>query len=93
MRFLRYYLGGVIAICAMALLVGYAPPSQSGEREMTLKAGVAKVDITPPVGGYMAGSLRKRVSKTIGTPLYAKALVLDNGETQIGFLALDLFRL
>ena len=57
---------------------------------MTLKAGVAKVNITPPVGVYLSGGLRKRVSQTVGTPLYAKALVLDNGETQIGFLALDL---
>ena len=57
---------------------------------MTLKAGVAKVDITPPVGVYLAGGLRKRIAESVGTPLYAKALVLDNGETQIGFLALDL---
>jgi hypothetical protein len=62
---------------------------------MTLKAGVAKVDITPPVGVYLSGGLRKRVAETVGTPLYAKALVLDNGRPfassgQIGFLALDL---
>ena len=57
---------------------------------MALRAGVAKVDITPPVGAYLSGGLRKRPSQTIGTPLYAKALVLDDGKTQIGFLALDL---
>ena len=57
---------------------------------MTLRAGVAKVDITPPVGVYLSGGLRKRASQTVGTPLYAKALVLDNSETQMGFLALDL---
>lgn len=56
---------------------------------MTLKAGVAKVDITPPVGVYLSGGLRKRKARKVGTPLYAKALVLDNAETQIGFLALD----
>ena len=57
---------------------------------MTLRAGVAKIDITPPVGIYLSGGLRRRKSQEMGTPLYAKALVLDNGETQIGFLALDL---
>ena len=57
---------------------------------MALKAGVAKVDITPSVGVYLSGGLRKRIAQTVGTPLYAKALVLDNGSTQVGFLALDL---
>lgn len=57
---------------------------------MALKAGVAKVDITPPVGVYLSGGLRKRVADRVGTPLYAKALVLGNDAAQIGFLALDL---
>jgi len=57
---------------------------------MSLKAGVAKVDITPPVGVYLSGGLRKRVSERTKTPLYAKALILDDGCNQVGFLALDL---
>ncbi len=57
---------------------------------MALKVGVAKIDITPPVGVYLSGGLRKRVADRVGTPLYAKALVLSNDVTQIGFLALDL---
>lgn len=57
---------------------------------MSLKAGVAKVDITPPVGVYLSGGLRKRVSERTKTPLYAKALILDDGSNQVGFLALDL---
>jgi len=61
-----------------------------GKCTMALKAGVAKVDITPPVGVYLSGGLRKRVADRVGTPLYAKALVLSNDATQIGFLALDL---
>ena len=90
MRFLRYYLGIVFTICVLMLLVSYALALQEGEDKVTLKAGVARVDITPPVGVYLSGGLRKRASQTIGTPLFAKALVLDYGETQIGFLALDL---
>ena len=57
---------------------------------MALKAGAGKVEITPPVGVYLAGGLQKRKADVVGSPLYAKALILDNGEKQIGFLALDI---
>ena len=57
---------------------------------MALKAGAGKVEITPPVGVYLAGGLQKRKADVVGSPLYAKALILDNGEKQIGFIALDI---
>ena len=65
-------------------------PTAGGERKMALKAGAGVVDITPPVGTYLSGGLRERNSNTVGSPLYARALILDNGEKQIGFIALDL---
>jgi neutral ceramidase len=57
---------------------------------MALKAGVGKVEITPPVDVYLAGGLQKRKADVVGSPLYAKALILDNGEKQIGFMSLDI---
>ena len=57
----------------------------------TLKAGAAKIDITPPFGCDMAGySGRDRGSETIADLLYAKALVFDDGETQAAIITTDL---
>ena len=56
-----------------------------------LKAGVAKIDITPPLGCDMAGYAgRDRGSETIADPLYAKAVVFDDGDTQAAIITTDL---
>jgi len=52
--------------------------------------GTASLDITPPVGAAMAGSLRPRTSVGIDDPLMCKAMVLGNDETRIALVALDL---
>ena len=59
----------------------------------TLKAGVAKVDITPPSGQRMWG-FAARVSPATGTldPLWARVLVLEVGERRLALVALDLGR-
>jgi hypothetical protein len=59
----------------------------------TLKAGAAKVDITPPLGLEMAGSFKRRVATGVHDKLYAKALVLDNGKKKIVIVACDLLAL
>jgi neutral ceramidase len=58
-----------------------------------LKAGVAEVDITPDVGLELAAELTPRMSSGIRTPLLAKALALDNGDTTLAVATLDLFGL
>jgi neutral ceramidase len=59
----------------------------------TLKAGVAKVDITPPPGLPLWGFENRKAPAT-GTrdPLYARVLVLEAGETRLALVALDLGR-
>ena len=53
----------------------------------TLKVGAAKIDITPPLGCDMAGYAgRDRGSEAIADPLYAKALVFNDGETQAAII-------
>jgi hypothetical protein len=56
-----------------------------------LKAGVAKVDTTPPVGVRLAG-FGERVfpSLAVHDPLWARAVVFDNGESRVGIVAVDL---
>ncbi|MCY3776155.1 MAG: neutral/alkaline non-lysosomal ceramidase N-terminal domain-containing protein [Candidatus Aminicenantes bacterium] len=56
-----------------------------------LKAGVAKVDITPAPGKYMLGS-----GTTLATgahdPLYARVLVLEVDQTRMALITVDLCR-
>ena len=55
------------------------------------QAGVAKVDITPPLGGPMAGySARTQGSNDVDDPLYCKALVMRTGDTEVAILTNDL---
>lgn len=59
----------------------------------TLRAGVAKVDITPPTDLPMYGFM-ERTSPSTGTldPLYARVLVLEAGEKRLALVTLDLGR-
>ncbi|CAN5336637.1 hypothetical protein BH23VER1_BH23VER1_02610 [soil metagenome] len=55
-----------------------------------LRAGAASVDVTPhhlPVG--IAGSIAAQETDTITSPLHAKAIVLDDGETRVGIAVVD----
>ena len=58
-----------------------------------LTAGVARADITPPAGTPMWGYAARKET-AIGTldPLFARVLVLDDGNTPIALVTLDLGR-
>ena len=59
--------------------------------QTTLKAGCAKIDITPPVGVWLSGyGHRNKPSDDILDELYARALVLDNGRDKIAIVSTDL---
>jgi neutral ceramidase len=56
-----------------------------------LKAGCARVDITPPVGVWLSGyASRNKPSEGISDALFAKALVLDDGQNKIAIVSADL---
>ncbi len=56
-----------------------------------LQAGFAKVDITPPSSVWLSGyASRNKPSEGISDPLYAKALVLDDGQNKIAIVSSDL---
>lgn len=58
---------------------------------LPLLAGAAMVDITPAAGTHLAGSAmgEHRPARTVLDPLYAKALVLAQGEQRICIVTLD----
>jgi len=56
-----------------------------------LKAGVARVDITPPLGLTMYGYGGRKAGATgVRDPLMARVLVLEAADTRIAFVGLDL---
>ncbi len=55
-----------------------------------LLAGAAIIDVTPQKSMFLHGyPLVERTSEGTHDPLYASAMIIDNGENQIGFCAVD----
>src|SRR5579864_8430415 len=55
------------------------------------RAGVARVDITPPIGHEMGGySSRKHGSTGLHDPLYATVLLIESGDNSIALVTCDL---
>jgi len=55
-----------------------------------VQAGIATVDITPPVGWRMSGYFYERLSGGIHDPLQAKALVFRDGDERAALVFCDL---
>ena len=56
---------------------------------MTLQAGFAEIDITPPLGTEKIGWLKVIVSDAVLSPLFARAAVFKTPQAQIAFVQLD----
>lgn len=57
----------------------------------SLRAGVARIEITPPPGLDLTGFIaRQNPSTGVRDPLYARALVLDDDRRQIAIVSCDL---
>ena len=58
-----------------------------------LLVGAAEVDITPPVGTALAGSIRPRTSVGVDDPLTVKAVVLESRGVRLAYGLFDLIKL
>src|SRR5436309_2660561 len=58
-----------------------------------IRAGTVRVTITPPVGLHLQGYNRGRASEGIRDELYARALVLERGETRFALVCADIIGL
>jgi hypothetical protein len=58
--------------------------------EKQLLAGAATAVITPTLGVSLCGSMLDRSAATIHDELHARSLVLDNGDTKVALVVLDL---
>jgi hypothetical protein len=58
--------------------------------ERQLHAGAAAAVITPPLGVSLCGAMTDRTAATVHDELTARSLVLDNGDTRLALVVLDL---
>src|SRR5947209_7407984 len=58
--------------------------------EKQLLAGAATAVITPHLGASLCGSMLDRRAESIHDDLHARCLVLDDGETRLALVVLDL---
>jgi len=58
-----------------------------------LKGGMAQMNITPPIGGRLAGHFYEILSTGIHDSLWAKAVVLQQGKEKFAFVFCDLIGL
>ena len=55
-----------------------------------LKAGFARVDVTPPLGTNLAGYFEARLADDILDPIQLNAIAMGDGENNILIIASDL---
>lgn len=61
----------------------------TAESPPVLRAGIAHVDITPPLGVSLAGHFHDRAAQGIHDPLFVKCLALDNGHHRVALGIVD----
>ena len=78
----------IASICCARSFAAAPARGQAGQGQF--RAGAAQVDITPPNGTPMAGSYFTRVSTGVLDPIFAKAIVVEQGGAKAALVALDL---
>jgi len=58
-----------------------------------LKAGFARVEITPPLGTILVGYYHERYADGVITPLYSNAVAYSDGENTVVTISLDILEL
>jgi len=65
-------------------------PVTAQDSEEKFLAGAAKSVITPPMGTSINGHFQDRQARNVHDELHARAIVLDDGNTALGFVVTDL---
>jgi hypothetical protein len=82
----RGFLGG----CGTAAATAAVAAAAEAAADVVLRAGVAEADITPFPGCQIDGNIgAPRPMEAVGTPLFARALVLEEGGRRFCLLSLD----
>ncbi len=76
--------------CVVLILVAFLFGPALAQAADELRAGVAVVDITPPIPFRMHGYFYERLSTGVKDPLHARAIVLQQGQESAAFVFCDL---
>jgi hypothetical protein len=88
---MRFICAGFVPVALAWCALGAAPDAlPAGAASDELQAGAAARDITPPVGYRMSGYFSERLATGVRDPLFAKALVLRQGESAVALVCCDL---
>jgi neutral ceramidase len=87
---LAWFAIGVVHWLVCPAAAPLAGVGQARAAEPSIGAGVAVVDITPPIGYRMEGYFSERPSTGTHDPLQAKAIVLRQGDEQAALVVCDL---
>ncbi len=80
----------LLTLSFAAMLITSAPIAGAKDAsDRVLRAGAAVADITPPLGEMVVGGFAPFPATEIHDKLYAKCLVLDDGQTQIALVICD----
>jgi len=74
------------------MILAHGQTGQVSRGTGNLRAGAAKVDITPPAGVRLPQYNRKQPSRGLHDPLHARAVVLEVGGTRVAIVACDLIQ-
>jgi len=87
-QFMTKFMPTVLRLLAVGLVL--RPILSAAVSKTDLQAGVAEIDITPPVGHRMAGYFNERLATGTHDPLKAKAIILAQGKVKTALLFCDL---
>jgi hypothetical protein len=88
---MRRFFNMQFAICILQFAIFFcAPLASRAIAAEPMRAGVAVVDITPPVPFRMSGYFMERLSTGTKDPLYAKAAVFQQGDQSAALVYCDL---
>ncbi len=88
-RLVLWFVLGALAWASSVLSAAAGEPSTQSQSGV-FRAGAAKVDITPRKWPLpMVGTFSLRLAEKAWDPLYVRALVLDDGQTEIAFAVVD----
>jgi len=85
--------GPVPKVCCLAALLLAVAGAKGGLTTAVaaeLRVGTAVVNIDPPMGIPLAGYYSERGCQGVADDLFAKAAVLDDGQTRVAFVVCDL---
>jgi neutral ceramidase len=85
----------VVPLAVVGVVVGLVLcPAAGAAQAGPLRIGAAKVDITPPQSMFpIPGYAGRTVFVGVHDPVFARAIVLDNGNTQAAIIAVEVTRI